>query len=265
MQLVKELLHKFPPIVDEGKRFIGIGEGNKEIKKEYDMKTRFLTCLAALLLTSACAFAQSIIEGDVNDDGIVDIADVVSVAAIKKAGTAVVAKSVTLNNASLQVYIGKTDSLTATVLPAYAADKTVTWTSSNTSVATVTQEGVVTGVAEGTATITATTANGKTATCAVTVSKVTYYWYVGTTKPTSLSQCEQVTTYESEILYTNNSGSKSHIFVLTNSDKNVTFIEPNFNAPITQVDVDTTTISGYNIFETAVGVANTGSIKIRIS
>jgi len=92
-----------------------------------------------------------------------------------------------------------------------------------------------------------------------------YYWYVGTTKPTSLSQASTVTSYPAEQTYTNNSGAKSHIFVLTNSNKNVTFIEPNFNSPIDQNEIDTTTISGYKIFETAVGTANTGSIIIRIS
>lgn len=95
--------------------------------------------------------------------------------------------------------------------------------------------------------------------------ETTYYWYVGTTKPTSLDQCEVVSEYPTEQTYTNNSGAKSHIFVLTNSDKNVTFINPELNAPVDQVAVDVTTISGYKIFETAVGTANTKSIKIKIS
>lgn len=96
-------------------------------------------------------------------------------------------------------------------------------------------------------------------------SAETYYWYVGTTKPTSLDQCEVVSEYPTEQTYTNNTGAKAHIFVLTNSDKNVTFIEPALSGIIDQYDVDATTISGYKIFETAVGTANTGSIKIRIS
>lgn len=94
---------------------------------------------------------------------------------------------------------------------------------------------------------------------------VTYYWYVGTTKPTSLDQCEVVSEYQEEQIYTNNSGAKSHVFVLTNSDKNVVFISPSENSPVTQTAVDTTTIPGYKIFETAVGTANTKSIIIRIS
>lgn len=98
-----------------------------------------------------------------------------------------------------------------------------------------------------------------------TAEQTTYYWYVGTTKPTSLSEATTVTSYPAEQTYTNNSGDKSHIFVLTNSDKTVTFINIASSMPVTQTDVDTTTIPGYKIFETAVGTANTGSIKIRIS
>jgi len=90
------------------------------------------------------------------------------------------------------------------------------------------------------------------------------YLYIGTTKPTSLSEAEVVDSYLDEQIYTNNSGEKSHIFVLTNMDKNVTFIAPSENSPITQNPIDTTTISGYKIFETAVGVANTKDIKIII-
>ena len=53
-----------------------------------------------------------------------------------------------------------------------AADKTVTWASDITAVAKVTSDGVVYAIAEGTANVTAKTANGKTATIAVTVSTV---------------------------------------------------------------------------------------------
>ena len=91
------------------------------------------------------------------------------------------------------------------------------------------------------------------------------YLYMGTTKPTSLSEARVVDYYASEYTYTNESGAKSHIFVLTNSDKNVTFINIASSMPVSQTAVDTTTISGYKIFETAVGTANTGSIIIRIS
>ena len=78
---------------------------------------------------------------------------------------------ITLNKTSLLLEKGKAATLTATVTPSNANDKTVTWSSSNTSVATVSSSGVVTGVAGGTTTITATAkdGSGKKATCSVFV------------------------------------------------------------------------------------------------
>ena len=152
------------------------------------MKQKILMLLAAVLLSSVSAFAQNNstpLLGDVNEDGVVDVADIVAILKIMKdaGGTA-----------------GETKN----------------------------------------------------------------YFYVGTIKPTSLSQASVVESYPAEQTYTNNSGAKSHIFVLTNSDKNVIFISPSENSPITQASVDTTTISGYKIFETAVGVANTKDVIIKI-
>ena len=61
--------------------------------------------------------------------------------------------------------------LTATVAPDNASNKGIVWSTSNANIATVSASGVVIGVAQGTATITATTNDGnKTSTCAVTVT-----------------------------------------------------------------------------------------------
>lgn len=76
--------------------------------------------------------------------------------------------SVTVSSKTLNLEVGQTRTLTATVTPDNATDKTVTWTSSNDKVATVV-DGTVAAVGEGTATITATAANGKKDTCKVTV------------------------------------------------------------------------------------------------
>lgn len=79
--------------------------------------------------------------------------------------------AVTLDNTELSLAVGKTATLTATCTPDTAEDLTVTWGSSDESVATVT-DGVVTAVAAGTAVITATS-NDETAisaTCTVTVA-----------------------------------------------------------------------------------------------
>ena len=79
------------------------------------------------------------------------------------------ATGVALNKTTTTVYIGEIDNLTATVTPDNASDKTVTWTSSNPAIATVGEDGKVTGVEIGKATITATTKNGISASCEVTV------------------------------------------------------------------------------------------------
>lgn len=82
----------------------------------------------------------------------------------------VVPTSVALNKTTLTLDIGKTSNLRATVYPSNASNKKCTWSSSNTSVATVDGNGKVTAKASGTATITVKTSNGKTATCKVTVN-----------------------------------------------------------------------------------------------
>ena len=84
---------------------------------------------------------------------------------------AVTGVSVSPTSASLSV--GGTRQVTATVAPANATNKNVSWSSSNPSVATVNATGLVTAVASGSATITATTQDGSfTATTAVTVTPV---------------------------------------------------------------------------------------------
>ena len=79
---------------------------------------------------------------------------------------------ITLNRTSQTLSKGKSFTLTATVSPANATNKTLTWTSSNPSVATVDKNGKVTAIKNGTATITCKSANGKKATCTVTVKKI---------------------------------------------------------------------------------------------
>ena len=81
--------------------------------------------------------------------------------------------SVTLNKSTLDLKVGATENLTATIKPTDATNKTATWSSSNTKVATV-ANGKVTAVGAGEATITVTV-DGKSATAKVTVAKeVTY-------------------------------------------------------------------------------------------
>ena len=152
------------------------------------MKTKKLFFFAAMLLMSVCGFAQSgggdPITGDVNEDGVVDVGDIVAVIDIIQSNT-----------------------------------------------------------------------------------PITYYWYVGTTKPTSLTYdgVTTVSSYQAQQTYTNNSGAKAYIYVLTNSDKTVDFYDPSdLSTPSTKTE-DTTTISGYKITKMNVRCAIDGDIVIKIS
>ena len=104
---------------------------------------------------------------DGNSNGVTSQAATLTVTAATVSVT-----GVSLDKTELSLTVGDTETLTATVAPDNATDKTVTWTSSNSTVATVDQNGVVTAVARGTAVITATAADGSgaSASCTVTVS-----------------------------------------------------------------------------------------------
>ena len=89
---------------------------------------------------------------------------------VKVTAAEVAVESVTLDQSSLELIAGKEATLTATVKPDNATNRTVAWESNAISVATVDNNGKVTAKAEGTAIITAK-AGDKTATCTVTVTK----------------------------------------------------------------------------------------------
>jgi uncharacterized protein YjdB len=77
---------------------------------------------------------------------------------------------VTLDRDNATVSIGGTERLIATVLPDTATNQSVSWSSDDTDIATVADDGTVTGIAAGTATVTVTSADGGfTATCTVKV------------------------------------------------------------------------------------------------
>ena len=78
---------------------------------------------------------------------------------------------VTLNKTTTSFEVGETETLIATVQPTTATNQAVTWSTTDATIATVDAAGKVTGVAEGTATITVTTTDGNfTASCTVTVN-----------------------------------------------------------------------------------------------
>ena len=91
---------------------------------------------------------------------------------VNKKDTNITITEVRLNKSTETLKEGDTTTLTATVLPENTTDsKSVSWRSSNSEVATVDANGTVTAKRAGTAVITATSTNGKTAGCTVTVSR----------------------------------------------------------------------------------------------
>ena len=83
---------------------------------------------------------------------------------------------ISLNKSTTSITEGESETLTATITPSNATgDKTVKWSSSNAEVAAVDSNGKVTAKKAGTAVITATSSNGKTASCTVTVKQKDTY------------------------------------------------------------------------------------------
>ena len=95
-------------------------------------------------------------------------------------------ESVTLDKTTLELTEGKSAVLKATVAPSNSSDKSLVWSSSNSSIATV-SNGTITAVRAGTAVITARSSSGVAATCNVTVQGVKWYganmYRVGTDIP----------------------------------------------------------------------------------
>ena len=79
--------------------------------------------------------------------------------------------NISLDKSSDLIYVGGTDTITATLNSSNLSNSSVTWSSSNPSIVSVSSSGVLTGVSQGTATVTAKTSDGtSSASCIVTVS-----------------------------------------------------------------------------------------------
>lgn len=144
--------------------------------------------------------------------------------------------SVTLNKYALSLEVGKTGKLTATVLPASAADKSITWSSSKTDVASVSSNGTVTAHKAGTAVITARTANGKSASCTVTVTG-------GTTDPDP-GQPEAVVSADVALRNAGLANRNPSFRLALKHAKNVTTVRVHFT-----VDASTVSVTGLNGFQ----------------
>ena len=159
---------------------------------------------------------------------------------------------VTLDRTTLSLEMGETATLVATVLPEDARDKTVTWSSGNTAVATVDQQGKITTVSPGTAQITVTTKDGSfSASCALTV--------VERIVPiTSISYAEKGTTVKM------NMGESYNIRVKVSPDdatEQIT-VSPAINCPVVCKPTKETGTPYWNVLVTALYKTGTGAIFI---
>ncbi len=130
---------------NEGESFVSEDEG-KSWTDIYNLKVGMIT----LKNTNACIKAYTTIS------------------------TTVAVTGVTLNEESLSLEVGDTSNLVATIYPIDATNQSVTWTSSDESVATISDSGIITAISKGTTDITVTTVDGSfSATCKLTVTDKT--------------------------------------------------------------------------------------------
>lgn len=144
--------------------------------------------------------------------------------------------SVTLNKYALSLEVGETGKLSATVLPVSAADKSITWSSSKTDVASVSSNGTVTAKKAGTAVITATATNGKSASCTVTVTG-------GTTDPDP-GQPEAAVSADVALRNAGLADRNPSFRLALKHAKNVTTVRVRFT-----VDASTVSVTGLNGFQ----------------
>lgn len=154
---------------------------------------------------------------------------------VKEATGGTEVTSVTLNRATLNLEVGKTGKLSATVLPASAADKSITWSSNKTDVASVSLNGTVTANKAGTAVITATATNGKSASCTVTVTG-------GTTDPNP-GQPETTVSASAALRSAGLTNGKPRFRFALKNAKNVATVRVQFTA-----DTDVVSVTGANGF-----------------
>lgn len=147
--------------------------------------------------------------------------------------------SVTLKSA-LSLEVGETGKLSATVLPATATDKSVTWSSNNEAVATVSTTGIVTAKKAGTAVITATAVNGKSASCTVTVTG-------GSTEPTEPVEPTNSVSASATLRTAGHSDGKPSFRLALKNAKNVATVRVQFTADTNLVSVTGT--NGFTVLD----------------
>ena len=169
--------------------------------------------------------------------------------------------SIKLNKTSATIVKGRSTKLSATINPTNATTKSVKWTSSNTKVATVDANGNVKAVSAGSATITAKSNNGKTATCKVTVKNPYKTRSVKFTVnvPSSFKQKHYV-----EILDANNNVITASAAKTGSSVHNLTYQLDTSSSSYTR-KIRIRTVSGNKKYDTATFKINSSTINKNVT
>ncbi|OQP56877.1 hypothetical protein A3860_09850 [Niastella vici] len=149
--------------------------GQGESRKESQIRIRLPYEASASAWNPANDWSSQGVDGTLKEVGTIPlyVNDVLVYGSTPTPGVVVPVTGLTVTPASDSLQINGTRQLTATVTPSNATNKTVTWSSGAPAVATVSSTGLVTALAQGSATITATTTDGNfKATSAITVSGV---------------------------------------------------------------------------------------------
>ncbi len=153
--------------------------------------------------------------------------------------TPMVIESVQFNEDNVSVKKGNSLNLVVVVKPSELSSSKLTWTSSDSSVVSVDENGRITGLKEGTATITVTSSNGKTATCSVTVTKDTIPVEEIVLDPTDVTLNVGETTQVTSRVVPENATNRE--LVWTSNDSNIVTVDN--NGLIRAINPGTTTIT----------------------
>lgn len=226
---------------------------------------------------------SAVFVGDNLDELPTDISSTVTFS-ITEPSSNVPVTGVTLNKRELSLGVNDNETLTANVAPNNATNKTVTWSTSNGAVATVTDEGVVTAVSAGTATITATTNDGShTDSCVVTVTAASVGGYYTVSMENSFVTATSGSAANVNVMVSGHSSNRINKYndydvYVTYDSTNLTFNKNNSSAADVGATIDETAtgtirITGHGTakeFSKAVATLNftanaSGAYKVRIT
>lgn len=199
--------------------------------------------------------------------------------------TSTLVTGIDINKSNISLYVGETVTLSATISPSNATNKSYSWSTSNANVATIDSNGYITAKLAGTATITATTSDGnKTASCLITVSNISVSEVYLNEETLSIVRGDSTTllatitpsnatnkgcswsTSNANVLKVNNDGyitaksAGTAIITVTTSDGNKT---ASCIVTVTNPPLSATGSIGYSIISSSQGM--TGGISVSIS